>query len=138
MEIARRRGVQDVLRAGLVGERASGRSVIRVYVRVDDVPDSGVRPGRDVEIDARRIDGVDDDGELFPAAADEIRRGNDGLCVETLADDHDCLCLTLGADSDREPGVPPRRQALLGTPRPESVLAKQCDRLERKDAVRSA
>ena len=75
-------GVQDVLRAGLGGKRTPGRPMVRVHVRVDDVSDPRDRPGRDVEIDTRLVDGIDHKGDLLPAAAHEVRRGNDGLCVE--------------------------------------------------------
>ena len=65
-------GVQDVLRAGRGGKRTPGRPMVRVHVRVDDVSDPRGRPGRDVEIDVRLIDGVDDHGELFASTADEV------------------------------------------------------------------
>ena len=72
-------GVQDVLRAGRGGKRPPGRPMVRVHVRVDDVSDPRDRPGRDIEIDTRLVDGINHNGNLLPAAADEVRHGNDGL-----------------------------------------------------------
>jgi hypothetical protein len=91
---------EDVVRAGHHGERRPGRVMVGVHVRVDHVADAEPDIFGGLQVVLGIVDGVDDRAQSLTTAAEEIRRADDRISVQELAQNHD-WCLTLRGRSAR-------------------------------------
>jgi hypothetical protein len=86
-EIGFRALEEHVLRAGSLGERATGRDVVGMNVRVDRIEDTHACRPRCLQIRLNLTDRVDDGCGGLAATTEQVGRCN-GIGMEELSEDH--------------------------------------------------